>query len=319
MSLGDQAVKGKCSVPFPLEGRKLPSLQTVQSPSPRGGLRGAALCGSGHEWEFCGSVNGSAREGCEYPSILRCVRCLLSIRARCGATRDHRCEPCAERHRKDISRVGRTGALDRPEGVFFVTLTAPGKGLLPWDPSACSHDAETPCSGPLGCRVERIAAAVWNASAPRRWNDFVTDLRRLADGRDVQYFGSWETQARGLLHRHSLVAIAGLSERTMAVFVRSLARKHGFGTRSDVQSITGDDARSIARTAGYIASYVTKGGERASLLETVSDVRVVVSSRHSIDADSRGEVTLIVTMQTGTTSDNTVATSVDERSGSSGR
>ena len=227
-------------------------------------------CSDGHDWEFCGSVNGSVREGCEFPSVLRCNRCLLSMRGRCGATRDHKCRPCAERHRLDISRVGRAGALDRPEGVFFVTLTAPGKGLLPWDPEQCKHAEGVPCSGPLGCRVERIAAAVWNASAPRRWNDFVTDLRRLVEGRDVQYFGAWETQARGLLHRHSLVAIAGLSERTMSVFVRSLARRHGFGTRSDVQSITGDDARSIARTAGYIASYVTKGGERASLLDVAT-------------------------------------------------
>jgi hypothetical protein len=272
MSLPTQAVKEKCSVPFVLEGRKLPSLHTVNSPSPGGGL--PACCSAGHAWEYCGSVSGSVQEGCEHPSVLRCVRCLLSIRSRCGATRDRKCEPCAERHRLDISRVIRTGALDRPEGVFFLTLTAPGQALLPWDRSVCTHVAGLPCSGPLGCRVERIAAAIWNESAPRRWNDFTTDLRRLLPGVDVQSAGSWETQERGMLHRHSLVSAAGVSHKRMAVCVRSLARKHGFGTRSDVQSITAEEGRAISRASGYIASYVTKGGERASLMDwRTSEIR----------------------------------------------
>lgn len=230
-------------------------------------VRRQQICLDGHDWAYMGAVYGSVRTGCEHPSVLRCNRCLLSMRSRCGATRDHRCEPCAERHRKDISRVGRTGAMDRSDGVFFVTLTAPGRHLLPWDHNRCTHAEGTTCSGALGCRVQAVVAAAWNATAPRRWNDLITDLRRLLAGADIQYFGSWETQQRGLLHRHTLIHAPGVTLKRMAVFIRSLARKHGFGTRSDVQHISGGDARSMARTAGYIASYVTKGGERASTLD----------------------------------------------------
>lgn len=236
----------------------------ASAPSTR--QRRETACDGGHDWAYMGAVYGSVRTGCEHPSVLRCNRCLLPMRTRCNATRDRKCQPCAERHRKDISRVGRTGAKDRPDGVHFVTLTAPGRHLLPWDERQCKHAEGATCSGSLGCRVGTVDAAAWNATAPRRWNDFITDLRRLLAPLDVQYFGSWETQQRGLLHRHALISAPGVTRKRMAVYVRSLARKHGFGTRSDVQTIDGADSRSIARTAGYIASYVTKGGERATMM-----------------------------------------------------
>lgn len=215
---------------------------------------------------------GERRKGhhdCERPNVYRCTLCDHIETGRCGARREKNCKPCAERHRKDVRRVILSGCRDRPEGVFFITLTAPGSDVLSWDRELCTHPPEVQCSGKdHGCKVERFEAAIWNAAAPRAWNDFVTDLRRLLPGVDVQHSGAWETQERGMLHRHALVGAAGVSESRMRVFVRVLAKRHGFGPQVDVKAISGGDARQLARTAGYIASYVSKGSHRAVCLNS---------------------------------------------------
>ncbi len=167
-----------------------------------------------------------------------------------------------------VARVMRSGfTTDRPEGFFFVTLTAPGveHGLI-WD-QACGHtDGE--CSGELGCKVERLPMAAWNATAPQRWSWFVEEMRRNLKRRGLQFCGSWETQARGALHRHVIVWCPGVTERRFRAAVRLSAHRYGFGRQIDVQPISGADAREQARRAGYCAAYVTKGGERATSLDT---------------------------------------------------
>lgn len=209
-----------------------------------------------HEYSYRGRADAPGDVWCEHPSVLRC-RCGDVKLARCAATRDDSCRPCAEVHRRDIAAVLRSGAAgDRPEGFFFVTITAPGADVLPWDRSMCGHGVGE-CSGPLGCRVGRVDAARWNASAPQRWSWFVTALRREL-GVDVQFGGSWEGQDRGVLHRHSLMR-ALVSRGAMERAVRDCARRYGFGSQVDVQAVTASCAQEVARRAGYCASYATKG------------------------------------------------------------
>lgn len=302
----DQAVKQKCSVPFVLEGRMVDEAHNGLSPSP-GGLTGggARILGRCDDWVdprngevMLGDLIWSCEGGCEAWSyyrddlrneddrecwerkILQCNLCKALVKVRCLATRDDICGPCAERHRKDIARVIRSGMTgDRPEGFFFVTLTGPGGDVLPFDPASCSHGPDVKCAGGLGCRTERYRAARWNKGAPRRWNDFMTALRK-ALGVDVQYCGSWETQKRGVLHRHVVLWAPGVSHKRMAATVKWCAsRRHvGFGRQIDVQPISGVSVEALgevtgavsadmAQRAGYVAKYATKGGDLAVTLD----------------------------------------------------
>ena len=211
--------------------------------------------------------------GCETPTRLKCVNCGLTMHVRCRATRDDKCGPCAKRHGKDVARVMRSGFDgsfngDRPSGYFFITLTAPGADVLPWDTSICGHGPGE-CSGKNGCVCERYTVARWNETAPQRWSWFVTEMRRILK-RDVQFAGSWETQGRGALHRHFLLWAAGVSERRMRAAVRLCAARWGFGRQLDVQAIHGLDAREVAIKAGYIAKYATKGGDLAVSLDVAT-------------------------------------------------
>jgi len=109
--------------------------------------------------------------------------------------------------------------------------------------------------------------AAWNGRAPQRWSHFVTEMRRQLK-RPVQFCGAWEVQGRGALHRHVLMWCPGVTQKRFRAAVRLCAHRYGFGRQHDVQAVSGDDAREIARKAGYCAAYCTKGGDRAKLLNT---------------------------------------------------
>lgn len=240
----------------------------------RSGGAAAVRCGV-CSWEFRRSRPPRKSDnlgGCERPSELGCVFCPRVMVKRCGATRDDRCGPCAERHRRDVARVGRSGFNgDRPSGFFFVTLTAPGCDVLRWDVDRCGHAADgSECSGDLGCTVDRIDGGIWNARAPQRWSHFVTELRRRLRC-DVQFFGSWETQKRGMLHRHAILWVApGVTARRVRAAVRVAAPRYGFGRQWKCDPIAGDTARELARKAGYVAKYATKGGDLAVSLDVAT-------------------------------------------------
>jgi len=210
-----------------------------------------------HVWTF-DRVSTVRLGDCTSPLVLICALCESVLRVRCNATREEKCKACGLRHRRLVARVLRSGFNgDRPDGFFFVTLTAPGvDGGLVWDQS-CGH-LEGECSGEKGCKVERLPMAQWNRTAPQRWSWFMTEMRRQLK-RDVQFAGTWETQARGALHRHVLIWCPGVTDRRFRAAVRLCAHRYGFGKQYDVQSISGSDAREQARKAGYCAAYVTKG------------------------------------------------------------
>lgn len=199
-----------------------------------------------HAWRF-DRVSRVPLNDCEQPTVLVCDACQSALRVRCKATREDRCTGCGRRHRRNVARVFRSGFRpDRPDGFFFITLTAPGEadGLV-WDRTMCGHQ-EGECSGEKGCKVEAVPMAEWNATAPQRWSWFVTDMRRDLK-RDLQFCGSWEVQARGALHRHALVWCPGVTTRRFRAAVRLCRRRWGFGQQYDAQPLSGNDAREIAR------------------------------------------------------------------------
>ncbi len=218
-----------------------------------------------HAWRY-GRTSRVPLDDCTRPTVLHCQQCEAALRVKCRATREDKCQGCGKRHRRNVARVFRSGfSPDRPDGFFFVTLTAGGEADgLEWDRDRCGHSPGE-CSGDKGCVVEAVPMAQWNASAPQRWSWFVTEMRRQLK-RPLQFCGSWEVQARGALHRHVLVWCPGVTQRRFRAAVRLCSRRYDFGRQFDVQSIKGTDAREVARKAGYCAAYCTKGGDRAESL-----------------------------------------------------
>lgn len=191
--------------------------------------------------------------------------------ARCKSSRSSRCEWCAEVKRRDVARVGRSGWLDRVDdrGVFL-TLTAPGQDVLPWDRSKCHHSEGVTCSGKIGCRVDELAAARWHHDLAQRWSWFVEEVRRLLNGSrrrgdwtiEVEFFKVYEPHQRGVLHVHAMIRIVGfVTERRFRAAVRLCAARYGFGRQLDVQFVDLADPVNAARAAGYSAKYCTKSAD----------------------------------------------------------
>ena len=239
---------------------------------------------------------GDVTEGCSHPRVLRCSTCSGTCWTACGATREDRCAWCGMKHNRRLKVLIASGFSDRPSGFFFGTLTAPGADVLPWDRSVCSHKPDRPCSGKIGCRVVASDMAAWNTCAPQAWSWFVTYLRRLLDGHDVQFWKCWETQERGALHAHAIVWAAGVSEQRFRAAWNEAADqswrvehyRFAWGTERDVQRIGSTaslgeiiaemecsnaeavehldalDAEVQRKFVRYGAKYCTKGGKRAA-------------------------------------------------------
>jgi hypothetical protein len=144
--------------------------------------------------------------------------------------------------------------------AFFVTLTAPGQSVLPWDRRYCSHPASVHCSGTLGCRCEVGPLVAWNDSLGMNWTHLMTYVRRALPGTDVQFFKAVEPQSRGALHLHIMFRLSGVAvsyERFEAVLCE-LAERWGFGPSTDVQPVVMSDGREVARRAGYCSKYAAK-------------------------------------------------------------
>lgn len=211
---------------------------------------------------------------CERPMWFDCVHCGYSWCKPCESGRSSKCASCAARKVGDLRAVARSGVPDNVLGmVALVTLTGPGASVIPWDTRKCSHRPDVACSGKLGCRVDRHAAAAWHKSLPRRWSWFVTYLRRLVG--DVQYFKVYEWQERGVLHVHALVRVPdGISGKRFVQAVKSCARSSvtRFGPQVDVRFLPAGDVPAEVRpgvqarspriaAAGYVAKYCSKGYE----------------------------------------------------------
>ena len=195
---------------------------------------------------------------CEQPHESVCKECEQLIESRCNATKTDRCKPCANRHRKNVYRIICSGArIDRPEGFFLVTITAPGIDVLPWDKAVCNHLPSIECSGKIGCKADEFAVAIWNEQAKQNWSYFITYLRRELKAH-VEFTAAWELQARGALHRHAPIYAPGISVKKMRAAVAICATRWGFGVQLKVDALLASSAVDFMKTAGYVASYVTK-------------------------------------------------------------
>jgi hypothetical protein len=155
-------------------------------------------------------------------------------------------------------QIAASGVTDTPSGFFFVTLTAPGASVLPFDTALCSHGPDVRCSGAIGCKVDEFAGARWNGAAPKRWSYVRQYLVRYL-GLECQVFGTWEWQKRGVLHRHFLIRVEGpVSSVRMRQAVGSLRSSLGFGPQMQVDAITSNAARQIY----YCAKYASKTADQ---------------------------------------------------------
>lgn len=206
--------------------------------------------------------HGRRTERCWRPSRFQCQKCRRVVSSPCAGGSMAKCAPCAEVKRGDWKAVFRSGFMGRRGAVLllFVTLTAPGRRVLPWDVSRCSHGADVKCSGEVGCKVERLALARWNTHAVKQWSYFKQDFMRAFPGCKLDYAKSWEEQERDALHAHAMVRVTGpVTAAQFETWCRRWASGHGFGPQLTVDNIDTDDERMMAVVAGYLGKYVTKG------------------------------------------------------------
>lgn len=156
--------------------------------------------------------------------------------------------------------------------VAVLAVTGPGADELPWDVNRCRSMGEHVHSGPRGCRVDRLAARLWNTTAPKRW----TDLHRQVymkvckhRVRPVLLARVFELQRRGVLHVHPVLGFETPAERhaarLYARYLSELAPRYGFGhTERKLET------RSPKRIAAYLSAYFVTGKRgKLSLQESV--------------------------------------------------
>ena len=216
---------------------------------------------TGSKWRHAGQGTRLGDDWCANPQRFVNVETGDHFDRRCGSARPSRCAYCAEIKRGDIAAIGRSGWTDRPaDSGFWLTLTAPGEDVLPWDRTKCTHSPGIKCSGDIGCVCEAQALARWHDDVAQRWSWFVTDLRRELKT-DVQFFKTYEPQKREALHIHAMARAAGVTERRFRAAVRLCARRWGFGPQSKCELIDLTNPVNAARKAGYCAKYSTKSAD----------------------------------------------------------
>jgi len=160
--------------------------------------------------------------------------------------------------------------LERYNGpVVLVSLTPPGRDVLPWDAHHCVtrcvcghddhfHDGTGPCGygecacrayrkvrrtpdhqhgGKRGCRVEQRQAREWCETLAWRWAKLKTNAanytRRHVGRPPTVLERVWEPQRRGVVHGHVVLGCKTAAEREAAcVFLAKLAElapSYGFG------------------------------------------------------------------------------------------
>lgn len=212
-------------------------------------------------WRFVENQPANGRKDwCERPGLMVHIETGEHYLSPCGAARSTLCGYCAEIKRGDVASIGRSGWTDRPgdQGVFL-TLTAPGADVLPWDTDKCTHSAGVKCSGSIGCQCAAVPLAVWHEGLAMAWTHFVTELRRQLPLADVQFMKTYEPQSRKALHVHAMVRIEGVCSRSaFAAAVKLAAERNNFGPQSKSLWVDLSDSRQAARIAGYVSKYSTK-------------------------------------------------------------
>lgn len=161
----------------------------------------------------------------------------------------------------DVRRLLLTNLLAYRGSCWLVTVTPPGKEVLPWD----------------GQKVELHAAHEWNRTAARRWSE----LHRWAAqataraGHDLSSLARvWQMQSRGVLHLHLVLGVESPAEQAAARYyvacLRRRSREFGFGF-IDAVDRDGKSGKSRVmephRAAGYLSHYL---GESSQLVQAIA-------------------------------------------------
>lgn len=209
-----------------------------------------------------------------------------------GSCKRRTCPGYARTYLGDQARRVKANLAAWDGQVCMVTLTAPGKDVLPWDVRKCLHPAGVRCSGRLGCRVHVGEAARWNADVTarlgallkvarentRRWS------RRNGGGEVVVLAYVLEAQERGVFHPHVVLGYrTGRDRAALDVFRGHLKRargEYGFGRGS-----AGFDAGKAGwfpdagKAASYISKYLRSDGRKASIVPLLANVGAWCSER----------------------------------------
>jgi hypothetical protein len=145
----------------------------------------------------------------------------------------------------------------------MVTLTAPGvRGGCPWDPGLCKIKGPHEHTGPNGCRVEKLAADVWNDQMWASWQKLHRRARERASRKvpgctSKLLSKSPEWHQRGVFHLHVLYGASTAKDlhwmATYVVALKALATSEGFGDQLEVGRWG-----QAAGAGAYVAKYVSK-------------------------------------------------------------
>lgn len=199
--------------------------------------------------------------GCQYPIRMSCIFCDFVKFFRCKSVKEEKCIYCS-RIAKSQRVQQFTEALTSADFRIELTVTAPGKSVMPFDKSFCSHVASIRCSGDLGCRVSDATAHYWNSTFTSRYNDFITHLRKKFPELKIEYGNVRENQKRELLHQHAQFIFpegAPVDLHKFTATVKKLLLHHGFGEQSTVKVKRGN----VGQAVSYAVKYMTKGSMRA--------------------------------------------------------
>ena len=216
-------------------------------------------------------------------SVARCDDCFRLL-WRGGRCKRRDCPGYAPIYLRDQAVRLRENLAAWEGKTCLVTLTAPGADLLPWDPAKC-RDGRHRCSGKLGCRVDWLRAAEWNADVTKRLGDLLKAARertrrRHGEDRVVVLAYVCEAQQRGVFHPHVVLGYRTAADRaalnTFRDSLRRLRGAYGFGMGRQGSFDAGKPDRFSGTDAGrYISKYLRPDGAKASfvpLLEAVSSI-----------------------------------------------
>lgn len=165
--------------------------------------------------------------------------------------------------------------------VCLVTLTAPGRDVLPWDRRKCAPGAHK-CSGRRGCRVDRWRAAEWNRDVTERLGLLLklarerTRRRHGKAGQVVVLAYVCESQQRGVFHPHVVLGYRTAADRaaldTFRGALKEARGRHRFGIGPGSFDAGQPDRFSARDAARYVSKYLRPDGAKTSfvpLLEAV--------------------------------------------------
>jgi hypothetical protein len=151
--------------------------------------------------------------------------------------------------------------------AVMYTLTPPGKDVLPWDRTRCSHPDSVKCSGRLGCVVEAGARRAWNETCQRRLSRLYETVqaavvREVGVRASVLAIGK-EAQKRGPVHVHYVLGVETAQELAAGEAFRAHLERLSQRPRYAFGHVNGkfEEPKPAREAAAYLSSYFA-GGRR---------------------------------------------------------